>query len=107
MSKTLMLLDAATVAGAGLVQNPTSDKRTYQARLSAAGGTATVTMQVSNDPLAAGETPDTAAWETLGTINLSGANDHGGFSSDAPWTYTRANMSSPTGSASVSAWLGV
>jgi len=85
-------------------------KRTFQGILrnaTAVASTATITVQVSNDPVAE-STPLLAAWVTLGTVTLSGTptatgNITDGFASDATWRYVRASIaqSGVTGAGSV------
>ena len=100
-----MLIEDKNNAGAGKTHTTDSEKRTFQAWLSAAGGTATVVIEVSNDPRAESD-PASAAWQELGSISLSGANDKAGFTSDAPWFYVRGRLAVPTDAASVSAAMG-
>ena len=72
-------------------------KRTFQGLIRTTTGsvaaTCTITVQVSNDPLAE-SVPASAGWITLGTITLNGtattttpATD--GFASEAVWKYVR------------------
>lgn len=72
-------------------------KRTFQGLLrtstGSVAGTATIEVQVSNDPLAE-STPSSAGWITLGTITLNGTATTtvpvtDGFASDAVWKYVR------------------
>lgn len=73
-------------------------KRTFQAIIrtttGSVAGTATIAIQVSNEAMAESNTPDAAAWITLGTISVTGTvsttvNATDGFASDANWRYVR------------------
>jgi len=73
--------------------------RTFQGVLRNAGAVAsgaTITVQVSNDPVAESN-PTLAAWLLLGTITLSGTpsatgNVTDGFASNANWNFVRATI---------------
>lgn len=98
-------LDLATAAGA---TSPTfkmpSPRVTVQGWLDATGGTAAVAVEVSNDPRA--ETaPASAAWLTMATIGLTGANNSDGFSQDATWAFMRLRIDSISGGAKVTAYV--
>lgn len=80
----------------------------YQAIITGTGTvSATVTIQVANEDATFQGT--NSNWITIGTISLSGtttATD--GFTTIAPWRYTRCVISSITGTgASVSVIMGV
>ena len=85
--------------------------RTFQGILrnsTAVASATTITVLVSNDPVAESTTPLLAAWMTLGTITLSGTpsatgNLNDGFASNANWKYVRATIaqSATTGAGSV------
>lgn len=97
--KTITLATAITTTAAGTANtgNLDSGRKTFQATVSGSGAvTATVKIQVSNDP-------DNLGWLDLGTITLSGtttATD--GFASEGSWLYMRCNVTAITGtSASV------
>lgn len=96
-----VLLSGATVTGAGAsVQDADYLNRVYQATVSGTGTvSATILIQVSLDG---------TNWITLATITLSGtttATD--GAASDAPWLYTRANLTVISGTgATVNAFMG-
>lgn len=96
--KTGSLMTDKTATGAGSTYGPaTSGEKTFQATVTGSGSvSATVLIQVSNDP-------DNLGWVTLGTITLSGTTtDTDGFASQAGWSYYRANVSAISGtSASV------
>ncbi len=102
--QTAHLLDAAitsstTGATCGKLQ---SGRKTIQAVVTGSGAvTATVVIQVSNDPTLCG-------WITLATLTLSGtttATD--GFAMEASWLYIRAKTTALTGtSATVDVVVG-
>jgi len=76
--------------GAIVKESPTTS---FQAilNLTSGSGTATVTIEASNDGVHWNSTP-------LGTITLSGSDGEAdGFTSSAPWKYVRAEVSGLTG----------
>jgi hypothetical protein len=62
---------------------------TAQAWLDDTGGTATVVIEVTNDPRAGGSDPATAVWLNFATLTLSGADATDGFAENATWTWMR------------------
>lgn len=91
--KMLKLIDGVLTTGAGSTGGPAqSGEKTWQATVTGSGSvSATVLVQVSNDPT-------TLGWATLGTITLSGtttATD--GFASDTAWKYYRGNVTAVSG----------
>jgi hypothetical protein len=95
--------DSVSVANTFEITEAKGTQGTFQATVSGTGAvTATVLVQVSNDPSELG-------WVTLGTITLSGtttATD--GFSSDARWQHVRANITAISGTgALVTCVMGV
>ena len=101
--KTYNLLDSKTTTGAGTQIFKDSPLATFQVSglVTASTGAAVVLIQFSNDG---------TNWITGGTVTLtlgtSATSD--GFTTNAPWKYVRANVSSISGTnASVSAVMGV
>lgn len=104
------LLSNVTTTGSGFEwQAPSSvsqgqtTKATFQliGATTASTGTATVTVQVSNDK---------TNWLTLGTISLSltTSTTSDGFASDAAWAFFRGNVTSISGTgAAVSLYMVV
>lgn len=105
MTTSHLLLDAATATGAGTASELDALDHTYTAWLTSAGGTATVDIEVTNDPRAKTD-PSNAAWGTLATFSLSGASDDAAFKAEAKWRYVRANCTANS-SATVSVRMGV
>lgn len=98
----VVILDAATATGAGVVHRPWGHRRTYEAQgtTSAGAGAAVIVIQVCNDG---------SSWKTLGTFSLTlgTTSTTDGFASSAAWKYVRANVSSISGTtATVSVYLG-
>lgn len=102
MGRPIPLLNAATATGRGAVAAITGDAVAVQAWIS--GGTATIVVRGSNDPRAA-SAPDQAAWDTLATFTLSGANDQAAIRDIVPFGYLTAEVSAVGGGAAVSAVL--
>ena len=101
--KTYNLLDAKTTTGAGTQIFKDSPYATFQVSgtTTAGSGSAVVVIQVSNDA---------TNWITAGTVTLTlgTASTTDGFTTQAPWKYVRANVTTLTGTgASVSALMGV
>lgn len=72
-------------------------------------GSATILVQVSNDPLAL-SSPSTASWLTYATITLpAGASPvTDGITINAPWLYVRANLTAITGTGALAqVYMGV
>jgi len=92
------LLSAAAATGASNVVEPRGACRSFQVVIS---DTASVELQVSNDPLASTD-PASATWVTAETVTASGGYEH----SEVSWRYTRANVSAYT-SGTVDCWLSV
>ena len=93
VQRVAKMLDGVLVTGASSTFGPTkAGEKTFQATVTGTGAvTATVLVQVSNNPSVLG-------WITLGTITLSGtttATD--GFAADAGWAYYRGNVTAVTG----------
>ena len=107
---TVAAVTAADVAGTAvrLTSPPGAgsaySKRTFQGIVKTTSGSAAITasiiIQVSNDPLvvnANATTAATASWLTLGTINLTGtasttAGVSAGLAVDENWIYTRGYL---------------
>ena len=90
-----------TTTGQGLYKD--APKTTYQFNVSGTGAvTATVVIDVSNDGI---------LWcaTVLGTATLSGTTTStDGFTSDAPWKYSRARVTAISGTgATVQVYMGV
>lgn len=101
--KTYNLLDSKTATGVGTQIYKDAPQASFQVSgtTTAGSGSAVVAIQVSNDG---------TNWITAGTVTLtlgtSATSD--GFTTDAPWKYVRANVTTLTGTgASVSAVMGV
>lgn len=100
---TVNLLTASTTTATGDAHEPWGDTRTYGATgtTSAGAGSATILIEVRNDP--------NAAWITMGTITLtlSTTATADGFSSIVPWRYVRARISAISGTtATVTVTMG-
>jgi hypothetical protein len=100
-----------TTTATGTAEYKDSPNSTYQAIVAGTGAvTATVVIEVTNDPRANSD-PANAAWVStvLGTITLSGtttASD--GFTTNAPWKYVRARVTAISGTgATVQVYMGV
>lgn len=94
------LLNAVTVTGAGNPIQAWNSRRTFQATVTGTGSvSATVKVQVSNDG---------TNYLDLGVITLGGTTSASdGFASDAPWLYTRGNVTAISGTnAAVSLSMG-
>ena len=88
-----LIMSGQTTTGPGSATPHGAAKgSTFQAAVAGTGAvTATVAIEVSNDPVNLG-------WITLGTINLSGTNTAtDGFAVLAPWAYARANVTERSG----------
>lgn len=95
---TETLLPATTNSAAtGPSLKLVSMNKTIQAILS---GTATVVIEVSNDPLVE-TTPASATWVTLITTSVSG-----GWVNNEPWKYWRARVSAYT-SGTIAVYAGM
>ena len=101
-----------TATATGTAEYKDSPNSTFQAIVTGTGAvTATVTIEVSNDPRVLTDSAN-AAWlsTVLGTITLSGTNSSSdGFTtSNAPWKYVRANVTAISGTgATVQVYMGV
>jgi hypothetical protein len=86
------LLTAATTTATGTWQYKDSPYSTYQATVTGTGAvSATVVIDVSNDGVNSTSTP-------MGTISLTGTTSSSdGFTSTAPWKYTRARVTAISG----------
>ena len=88
-SAVTTLLAAVLIPGPSASSPFSGGRSTFQAFLSnTTTPTALVNIEVSNNDV---------AWEILGTLTLSGANDSDGLSADAPWAFVRANVTSISG----------
>ncbi len=104
MKKSVLL--TATTASTGnadqLDLGVGSGTATFQATgsMSAATGTASIAIEVSNDQV---------VWLTLGTIslNLTTSASSDGFSSAAPWAYVRAKANQITTDGTVTVTMAV
>lgn len=91
--KVANLIAGVTTTGAGTSYGPIwSGEKSFQAVVTGTGTvTATVLVQVSNNPTLLG-------WATLGTITLSGTTtDTAGFVSNGAWAYYRGNVTAVSG----------
>ncbi len=101
-----------TATTTGTAEYKDSPNATFQAIVTGTGAvSATVTIEVTNDPRANSD-PANAAWVStvLGTITLSGttSSSDGFVTSNAPWKYVRANVTAISGTgATVQVYMGV
>jgi len=91
---SVKLLTAVTSTGAGASHELWNSERTYQFHgvTSAGAGSLIASIEVSNDSA-------NGPWITMGTVTLvlSTTTATDGFSSIVPWRYTRANVTTLSG----------
>lgn len=95
--KVMDLLVGATTTSTGAWRYKDAPKATIQATVTGTGAiTAGITIEVSNDGT-------NAVGTALGTISLSGTTSASdGFTTDAPWKYIRARVTSTGGAGTIS-----